>query len=395
MAKQTEIIKSAELKGVLSKEQKRFNQYLQKIKTLKNQIESVKDLALDFGKITQEKISPEEKKLSEVWKKFLIHFDTSFFIKDLKPKQKERYGAIIFEIADLYLANIGTDPEITAIFNKYSDEDFEDMEAEAETMGKDYIIAMFKEQFDIDLDPDDITDVKDVSNNPKVFEKLAEAKEKMKQKAEDQAQRKIEEDALKKKTDKQIASEERKKAVESAVSKTTKQIYLDLVKNFHPDTELDEERKAWKTGIMQEITAAYEEDDYIRLLELQMSLLEARENVVSTFDDKQLKFFNDALKNQISELEMKMRMSSPSANPMFPHSELFDINPNRMHYNIDRFLKECKGQQKQFTTWHAETQSKEGFKYFVKSYDLSEDDGFDLNLMMDIISSMDRGKKRR
>ena len=87
---------------------------------------------------------------------------------------------------------------------------------------------------------------------------------------------------------KQLLEEAQRKSAESAVSKTTKQIYMDLVRNFHPDTEMDEERKIWKTEIMQQITAAYEEDDYIRLLELQMSLLDERENAVSSFDEKQL-----------------------------------------------------------------------------------------------------------
>ena len=46
MAKQNEVVKTAELKGVLSKEQKRFNGYLQKIKALKLQNESLQDLTI-------------------------------------------------------------------------------------------------------------------------------------------------------------------------------------------------------------------------------------------------------------------------------------------------------------------------------------------------------------
>jgi hypothetical protein len=386
MAMQTQIIKTAELKGVLSKEQKRFNGYLQKIKTLKLQIEESKEIALELGKLAQSKIRPTEERMFDIWKKFIIHFDQISFANSLKKKQQEKYEAILFELADLFMANAKADTDIKAIFDKFSDESFDDIQAEGNEMGKDYIISMFKEQFDIDIDPDDILDVKDPFNNPKLFEKMAEAKQKHEQKQADAKQQKAERDALKKKSDKQLEIEERKKVAESAISKTTKQIYMDLVKNFHPDTEQDEERKAWKTDIMQQITAAYDEDDYIRLLELQMSLLEDRDNALTAFDDKQLKYFNDALKKQIDELSMKLDMGSPAVNPMFPYAHLFDLNRNRMHYKVNDFLKSIKQQENQYIEWLRMIQTQEGFKDFVKRYELDDDDDLDFGFMMEMLT---------
>ena len=46
--------------------------------------------------------------------------------------------------------------------------------------------------------------------------------------------------------------------------------YLDLVKTFHPDRELDEAEKIRKTAIMQRVTDAYEKNDLLVLLELQL-----------------------------------------------------------------------------------------------------------------------------
>jgi hypothetical protein len=381
MSKQTQIIKTAELKGVLSKEQKRFNGYLQKIKTLKHQIEENKVIALELSKLAQEKIRPTEERTNQAFKKFLLHFDQISFAQSLKGKQLEKYEVILFELADLYLAHAHTDDAIKAIFDRYSIEKYDDIEAESAEMSKEYIVSMFKNQFDIDIDPNDITDTKDPFNNPKLFEKMAEAKQKFEEK---QAER----DAQRKKSDKQIEIEARKKVAESAISKTTKQIYLDLVKNFHPDAEQDEERKIWKTDIMQQITAAYEEDDYIRLLELQMSLLEDRANAITSFDDKQLKYFNDVLKKQIDEYYIKLEMSSPAINPMFPYGDLFDMNRNRMHYKINDFLKSCKAQEKQYVQWLGWIQTKDGFKDFIKNYLLEEDDDLDMGFMLDMLKNM-------
>ena len=395
MAKQNEVVKTAELKGVLSKEQKRFNGYLQKIKALKLQNESIQELTIEFGKIVQNKLKPAKEKVTQDLRDFIVSLDKSVFSLDLKGKQAEKHGQILFELADLFLSELNKDEEIIKIFNKYSVENFETIRTEANNEGRDSLIQMFKMQFGVDIDPDDITDLDDPMNNPILFEKIAEAKEKMKQKAEEQAEKKAERDAQKKKSSKQLLEEAQRKSAESAVSKTTKQIYMDLVRNFHPDTEMDEERKIWKTEIMQQITAAYEEDDYIRLLELQMSLLDERENAVSSFDEKQLKFFNDALKNQISELEMKLQMSSPNANPTFPFGHLFDMNPNRLHYNIKQFTKDCQGQEKQYNTWLQMIQTKYGFKEFVKRYEIQEDDMFNMSEMMEIMEMMEGMKRKK
>jgi hypothetical protein len=388
MTKQNQIIKTAELKGVLSKEQKRFNDYLKKIKTLKIQIEESKDIALELGKLAQSKIRPAEERMFEIWKKFLLHFDQVSFGDALKKKQKERYEAILFELADAYLADAKVDEAVKAIFDRYSQESFDDIQEEGLEMGRDYIVALFKQQFDVDIDPEDIQDVKDPFNNPKLFEKIAEAKIKHDQNQAENKQKQAEKDAQKKKSDKQIQSDERKKVAESAISKTTKQIYMDLVKNFHPDTEQDEERKKWKTDIMQQITAAYDEDDYIRLLELQMSLLEDRENALTAFDDKQLKYFNDALKGQMSELTAQLQMGSPAMNPGFPYGHLFDLNRNRMHYKVDSFLKTRKKQENQYAQWLKFIQTKEGFNDFVRNYELDEGDDFDMGFMMEMLKNM-------
>jgi hypothetical protein len=388
MTKQTQIIKTAELKGVLSKEQKRFNDYLKRIKALKLQIEESKDIALELGKMAQSKIRPAEERMFEIWKTFLLHLDKISFADSLKKKQQEKYENILLELSDFYLNNAKVDIDIKAIFDRYSHDSFDEIQAEGEEEGKDFMISLFKEQFGVDIDPDDIQDMKDPFNNPKLFEKIAEAKEKFEQNQAENKAKQAERDALKKKSDKQIANEERKKVAESAISKTTKQIYMDLVKNFHPDTEPDEERKIWKTDIMQQITAAYNEDDYIRLLELQMSLLEDRSNALTAFDDKQLKYFNDALKGQMSELMAKLEMGSPAANPMFPYGHLFDLNRNRMHYKINDFMKVIKQQENQYSQWLKWIQTKEGFKDFVKSYELDDEDDFDMGFMMEMLKNM-------
>jgi hypothetical protein len=388
MAKQFDLVKSAELKGALSKEQKRFNGYLQKIKTLKQQIELSRELALELSRLVQEQVKPAEEKMLNAWKSLILTLDRSMFAPNLTPKQYDKYESIVFEHADSYLANGKVDDEIKAIFDKHSEESFDDMTAEGEEHGKEYLADMLKNQFGVDIDPDDIDDINDPFNNPKIFEKMREAQEKHKEQAEEWAQKKAEFEASRPKTEKQKEKEARQKAAEKAVSKTTKQIYMDLVKNFHPDTEQDEAKRLWKTTIMQQITVAYDEDDYIKLLELQMTLLEDRDNAVEKFDDKELKYFNDALKQQVDELQGQLQMNSPAMNPMFPGADLFSLSRDQMHRNVNSHVRNVQKDMKMYRNTTDLIQTIQGFKHYIKKYELSDEMDLDMGMLMDMMRFM-------
>ena len=382
------VVNTVELKGTLSKEQKRFNGYLQDIKRLKEQIELSRELALELSSWVQKEVKPAELKMHDAWKSLILGLDRSMFVGNLTAKQRDKYESIIFEQADSYLSEGNVDEEVKAVFDKYNEESYDDMVAESEEKGKDYVIKIFKMQFGVDIDPDDIEDLKDPFNNPKLFEKMHEAQEKHKAADEEKAQKKAEFQANRPKTEKQIQKEERQKAAELAVSKTTKHIYMDLVKNFHPDTELDETKRLWKTEIMQQITVAYGEDDYIKLLELQMTLLEDRDNALEKFDDKQLRFFNDALKLQIQDLGMQLQVSSPAMNPMLPGADLFDLNRDRMLRNIKTRVKNMQKDTQMFRNSSEYIQTLRGFKEYVKTYELNEGMDFDMGMLMDMMRFM-------
>ena len=388
MAKQLKLVKSAELIAASSKEQKRFNGYIQKIKKLKDQIELSRELALEMSQLMHNEVKPVEKKMNAAWKTLIINLDRSMFADKLTAKQFDKYETIIFEEADNYMATCPIDEEVRAVFDKYSPESFDEIQTQGQEQGKEFLIEMLRTQMGVDIDPEDIDDVTDPFNNPKVFEKLREAQEKHQAHTEEQAQKRAEFEANRPKSDKQIQKEERRKAAESAISKTTKQIYMDLVKNFHPDTEQDEEKRLWKTEIMQKITLAYGEDDYIQLLELQMTLLEDRDNAVEKFDDKQLRYFNDALKQQVDELEMQLRMNSPAMNPMFQGAELFSLNRDQMLRNINKQVKDYQHNLKVYRNNTEVIKTARGLKEYVKQYHLDDEMDFDLGMMIEMMRHM-------
>jgi hypothetical protein len=171
------------------------------------------------------------------------------------------------------------------------------------------------------------------------------------------------------------AAQLKKEAAEKEMSKTTKQIYMDLVKNFHPDQEQDEKEILRKTAIMQEVVAAYQEDNFIKLLELQMTLLENRENSFSRLDDKQLKHFTKVLQDQLRTLRNEYQQVSPNPSNN-PYHQLFDEQEWLRKLKVERAATQLEHQVKQFENTIEAVQTQEGLKQFVKEFDLPEE--FDL-----------------
>jgi len=89
------------------------------------------------------------------------------------------------------------------------------------------------------------------------------------------------------------------------LNKSWKKIYLSLVKKLHPDSELDEKLKAGKDAALQEVTAAYEANNFYRLLELQIKHLE-NADLLHTGNDTVLNEYLRILKKQENELKEKL-----------------------------------------------------------------------------------------
>ncbi|WP_025762114.1 hypothetical protein [Dyadobacter tibetensis] len=85
-----------------------------------------------------------------------------------------------------------------------------------------------------------------------------------------------------------------------------RKIYLDLIKNYHPDREMDEAIKQTKTVLMQEITKCYAEDNLYRLLQLQQEMENGLLQNLSELTSKALNHYIKGFKNQICQVESEI-----------------------------------------------------------------------------------------
>ncbi len=274
--------------AMLTKLQKQFNSSIQKINRLKQDFQFVSaEIDLIKVKIASD-IVPLERKLIDVQVQEVKYLDQLFTENRFKKRDNQTLSEMIFERSYDLIGKFGK-TELDEIFARHNNgKTFEEENEVAEEMTSDAMKDTFSSIFGIEFEED-----ADVSTPEKMNEYIA-------QKMEQDYDREEAARANRKKSAKQLEREEKQRLEEKNLNKTSRQIYMELVKEFHPDREKDELEKERKTLLMHRITESYEKDDLFELLRLRLELLGTD---FEHSNDEQLKHYVKLLKQQINELE--------------------------------------------------------------------------------------------
>jgi len=285
----TSVIKIDTVSGKsLNKQQQQFNAYTSKIEKLKTEIvETKRQLDEANARIVKE-LLPIDNQIIQSNLDMLEILDRQHDSNNFKKTQKKIIAEMILDIAT-HLVLDRDNKNAIKYFDKYNGESFEEIEKQAEIDEKEFLKSYAKKE-KINLDgldsPEDIADHIDQQLKEK-FEKQSQKKNSTKSKA-------------------QIDREEKKKEKEKNIHQTARSVYLELVKEFHPDLETDEEERKRKTEIMKNITLAYEKKDLFELLKLQLDYLQINSNSMSKLAEEKIKYFNHVLKEQIKNLQSEL-----------------------------------------------------------------------------------------
>jgi hypothetical protein len=346
----------------LSKLQKQFNANVKKINELKQRLKDDEEQLRKIVTRIQSDIIPTEhkhfEKITELVYVFDKHHDDPFF----KKKEKAKIADFIIHKSQELIETTGNG-ELKTLYDKYADEPFDEMDAEAENATAEMMKNMMSSMFGIDFEED--ADVSDPQKMQEYMERKMEEKQ-----TEAQAKK-----ANKKKTDKQIEKEEKIKEEAKNISKAARSIYTDLVKAFHPDRERDETERVRKTEIMKKVTQAYEDDDLFELLRLKIELQGADIESL-TMADEQLKYYNKILKEQVRELEENLwQLRMQGSGPMGGEDLLsrFGGDEKSMKAKITRQVNKLKNNIKMVEQDILTLGVKENMRRFLKDYQIQDD----------------------
>jgi hypothetical protein len=337
----------------LSKLQKDFNYNVAQIAKLKKKIISSKEKLHGLNQIIAAEFAPIDRKILgkdlEILYKWDEHYGQTFF----KKREKEKIADIIINKAkELYEVN--NDQALKDLYDKYAGQGAYDKE---DDLGKEMMKNMASSLFGYRVNMENF----DPNNDEKMNSFWEDLKIRNTEKA-------------KPKTAKQLAKEEKEKQEEKNISKATRAIYMDLVKAFHPDREIDEGKKLEKTEVMKKITVAYENDDLYNLLSLKLVLLE---NQNDNFDlaDNHLKYYLKLLREQVKELEMEHYAMERHCQTIFPRVyNFFNLSEKQVEAQYNTVKNRLKSELKQLSQQINYIQDKQYVREYLKDYEIEDED---------------------
>ncbi len=234
--------------------------------------------------------------------------DSTFFTRTEKKKLVSLIKKDIYEL----LESGNFDEVLIPMFDKYHEHTYQEEQEYLDSLSKDYMKDFFS-MAGIDLDED-----ADLGNPEKLAEKIAQKMALESEEFEAEKQQKEEKKAKRPKT----KTQEKQEIEARSITKSVRSIYMDLVKAFHPDREPDAQERERKTQIMQRVTEAYESNNLLGLLRLQLEFERIDQTHIENLAEDQLKNYNKLLKDQIKDLEgeldfLRMQACSISQYPFY------------------------------------------------------------------------------
>lgn len=168
-----------------------------------------------------------------------------------------------------------------------------------------------------------------------------------------------------------------REAQQAKTTKSVRSVYMELVKTFHPDRETDETEKLRKTETMQRITKAYQANNLLDLLKLQMELEQTDRSGLENLNKNQLSYYNKILRQQVEELDqqkiaIQQKISAICGLP-YQHANSQVTVIAKFNTNINELKAEIKNIRKVYKHWLVPSQLKAYLKPF-QIPDQPEDD---------------------
>lgn len=342
-AKQTmkpkqELIIAKKEKQPLSKDQRTFNRLVKRLEKLRREKEETEKFLSEQLEFYGKHIHPLEEKTADLTARAIKTFyRLCNELEKLTAADKEILIDLMAAQFDTYFTftNREPDDELKEIYKFIEGQSYDEAAEEQFSAMKEDMRQTF-EEMGLEIDLDDLTfELSEEEQLRKMFEKI----EGLKEQAEAKAAKKP-----RKKTKRQLAKEERERQIEEAKNKNISAIYKQLARVFHPDLERDAERRAEKESLMKQLTTAYKQGDLHTLLRLELEWLHKEETELENLSEEKLKIYNQALKQQVKELEIEIHTASahPRYLPLQKYVRFFTVKSINLEFEREKLLAEIE-----------------------------------------------------
>ncbi len=345
----------------LSKLQKSFNNYIEKINILRQEILAVDDQAKYIREKIETHIKPIEDECILKRKEFIAILAHGHETYKLTKAEKEEIGSLICgETLDL-ITNYGQN-DMAELYTTFNGMSYEEEVKQQTEFAREEAKKMYNDRFG----GKDKPDFANMSNED--FFDVLQKEEEEEEERRKQAQEKRKENAKsKKKTETQINNEAKKQAEIELTTKSLRSIYMDLVKELHPDKEPDEEKRKHKDEIMKRVTVAYNDKNLYELLRLQIEYKQIDESGLSEVAEERLAIYIKVLQQQAASLRSELSNKIYD----YPDEKVVDLGlggtRQQISYRITTKKKEITKTIEQLENTNSKITNLKEFKAFLKN----------------------------
>lgn len=299
-------------KNALSREQRSFNRLTGEIARKRRQLEDWHTFLTEFQGRAHSSLQPLREKHYGIELALVRRLDAVLASRtDVRLKKRERSVLTSYLVECLHGLLESESPdtdELNALLLRHSGEDIHALreveQAFERELAETMLGSLFGEDVLEDYDGDDVESL---------FEHV---NEKVRSREAEQASA-----TGKRRSKRQEAAAQRREQAEREASQSVRDVFRKLASTLHPDREADPELRERKTELMQRVTRAYQDNDLLQLLSLQIEIEQIDAGQLGALDDARLKHYNAVLREQSRALDVELsELVEPAAMTMGLHT---------------------------------------------------------------------------
>lgn len=275
----------------LSPQQKKFNTRIRQIEQVRQKLLDWEASIATFRKAHGEVLRPLQQALLDGRRRWAQALDVALDRHAWSKTDRGTLKELLLEaVGDLLEGGLDDEP-LRALFEKYADVDFEAAQRENVLALKDMAEAMTG----LDLGDDD-----GLESEEALLQRLRQG---MSEHTEAQEAERI----ARPPKGRQAAAQARREDEDRRATQSVREIYRKLASALHPDRETDPKQRDAKTAMMQRVNQAYEANNLLALLELQLQIEQIDASHIANAGEERLKYYNKVLGEQLDELKAELQ----------------------------------------------------------------------------------------
>lgn len=331
-------------KAAQTPEQRRFNRLSEEIRKKRQQLTDWQTYLRDFAQRGAREHDPVAETLQDLEQGVMQRLDRLLDRRSgerLSRRQREVLRNYLLESLEEWLLPADSSvPELEAIYERHAGMSLDERRRMDREIELDLAQTVFGAVFGADV----VTD-HEAEDTESLFRHVDD---KLRARQYEQEQEPVDDGDSKRRAKRAEAAAARRAAAEREASQSVRQIFRKLASALHPDREANPAERERKTSLMARVNQAYESNDLLQLLSLQIEIEQIDAEHLAGTPSARMKQYNSVLREQSASLDAELyALVAPVAMQMDvrripPRMSELDKALNRRIAALRRWCKEAE-----------------------------------------------------